>query len=50
MIFGYYLTGKLVKIISNSFLTNIISIVIVILIASFFNLIFNQKNIKKLLS
>lgn len=50
MIFGYYLTGKLVKIISNSFLTNIISIVIVILIASLFNLIFNQKNIKKLLS
>lgn len=50
MIFGYSLTGKLVKIISNSFLTNIISIVIVILIASFFNLIFNQKNIKKLLS
>ena len=50
MIFGYYLTGKLVKIISNSFLINIISIVIVILIASFFNLIFNQKNIKKLLS
>ena len=50
MIFGYYLTGKLVKIVSNSFLTNIISIVIVILIASFFNLIFNQKNIKKLLS
>ena len=50
MIFGYYLTGKLVKIINNSFLTNIISIVIVILIASFFNLIFNQKNIKKLLS
>ena len=50
MIFGYYLTGKLVKIINNSFLTNIISIVIVILIASLFNLIFNQKNIKKLLS
>ncbi len=50
MIFGYYLTGKLVKIINNSFLINIISIVIVILIASFFNLIFNQKNIKKLLS
>ena len=50
MIFGYYLTGKLVKIISNSFLINIISIVIVILIASLFNLIFNQKNIKKLLS
>ena len=50
MIFGYYLTGKLVKIISNSFLINIISIVIVIMIASFFNLIFNQKNIKKLLS
>ena len=50
MIFGYYLTGKLVKIISNSFLVNIISIVIVILIASLFNLIFNQKNIKKLLS
>lgn len=50
MIFGYYLTGKLVKIISNSFLVNIMSIVIVILIASLFNLIFNQKNIKKLLS
>lgn len=50
MIFGYYLTGKLVKIINNSFLVNILSIVIVILIASFFNLIFNQKNIKKLLS
>ena len=50
MIFGYSLTGKLVKIISNSFLINIISIVVVILIASFFNLIFNQKNIKKLLS
>ena len=50
MIFGYYLTGKLVKIISNSFLINILSIVIVILIASFFNLIFKQKNIKKLLS
>ena len=50
MIFGYSLTGKLVKIISNSFLINIISIVIVILIASLFNLMFNQKNIKKLLS
>lgn len=50
MIFGYYLTGKLVKIINNSLLINILSIVVVILIASFFNLIFNQKNIKKLLS
>lgn len=42
MIFGYSLTSKLIKLINNNFLVNILSIILVIIISSLFNFLFKK--------